>query len=641
MYEELFEPINIGKVKIKNRIMMSPMVAHYAGSRGEVTDQMLRYYEERARGGAGLIHVETTIVHPDGRAIIRNPGMHSDELIPKWSQFVDAMHLHGARVCVQLGYGGSQGPDMLHELVSASAVPRKFKSHRTPRELTIEEIEGLIEAWAEAARRAKSAGFDFVEEHGSHGYLITQFCSPLTNRRTDEYGADRDLFSIKILRRIKEKCGEDYPVIYRCDSSEYVEGGITIEDAKITVKKLEKAGIDAIDVTGGTNDSFDYFLPPMYMDSEGFYEFTKNAKEIKKVVSVPIISGGLIRTPEKAVKAIKDGYVDMVFLGRALMADPEWPKKAREGRAAEIKPCIAEMDGCVGRLFEGKSTWCTVNPFQGWEYRFGIKPDIAPKKKKVIVVGSGPAGMESALIAAQRGHDVTLIEKEKEIGGLLNVAGVPAFKKTLGLLIEWYKLQLPKAGVKLELGQEATADKLLKMKPDVVILATGSKPKVHTIHGVEEAVIADDFLQGKDKIGKKVVIVGGGFIGCEIALHIFNTQPGKEITILEALDDYLQDAGLVNRVALERMMDRANIKVMVKIPVKEIRKKEVLAEDRLGNRTTISADTVILAAGRVSVNELEEKLKGKVTELYTVGDCVSPRRIMEAIHEGFGVSMFI
>lgn len=641
MFEELFEPIYIGNVKIKNKLMMSPMVPHYAGTRGEVTERMIRYYEERAKGGVGLILVETTIVHPEGRCIIRNPGMYTDEFIPGWSQFVDAMHLHGSRVGVQLGYGGNQGPNMLKELVSASAIPRKTKPGRTPRELTTEGIEELIEAWGEAARRAKEAGFDFVEEHGSHGYLITQFCSPLTNRRSDEYGADRDLFAVKILRRIKEKCGEDYPLLYRLNSSEFVEGGITIEDAKRTAKKLEQAGIDALDVTGGTNDSFDYFLPPMYLDSEDFYEFTKNAREIKKVVSVPVISGGLISHPEKAVRALKEGYVDMVFLGRALMADPEWPKKVREGRVAEIRPCIGEMDGCVDRLFEGRSTWCTVNSFQGWEYRFGSSPEPAQDKKRVVVVGGGPGGMEAALIAAQRGHNVTLMERDRDLGGLLKIAWVPAFKKRVKSLIDWYKLQLPKAGVKIELGKEATVDNVLELKPDVVMVATGSKPMVPTIKGANEAVTADDVLLGKDQVGKRVVIVGGGFVGCEMALHIHNTQQKREITIVEVLGDYLQGSGYVNRTALERMLDRAKVKVMLNMTVKEIRKTEVIVEDKLGKKSSIPADSVILAAGRVPISELEDQLKGKVPELYAVGDCVSPRRIMDAIHEAFGVSMFI
>jgi 2-enoate reductase len=371
-------------------------------------------------------------------------------------------------------------------------------------------------------------------------------------------------------------------------------------------------------------------LPPVYLDSEDFYEFTKNAREIKKVVSVPVISGGLIGRPEKAVRAIKEGYVDMVFLGRALMADPAWAKKARQGKADEIKPCIGDMDGCVQRLFESKATWCTVNPFMGWEYRFGSDPGTAREKKKVVVAGGGPGGMEAALIAAWRGHEVTLMDKE--LGGLIRIASVPANKKRFKSLADWYKFQLPQAGVRIELGKEATADRVLGMKPDVVIVATGSRPRTDTVKGADNAVTADEILLGKARTGKRVVIVGGGYVGCEVALYLRSNGAEKQITVLEALDNYLQDAGMVDRVALQKMLARANI---------EIRKDEVVIENKKGERSSMPADTVILAAGRVPVCELEEQLRGKVSELHCIGDSVSPRRIMAAIHEGFGVSMFI
>jgi len=426
MFEKLFEPFKIGPVTVPNRIIMPPMVVGYAGPRGEVTEQLLAYYEARARGGAGLIIVEALYVREDGKLVGGELGIYGDELVPGLARLADVIKIHGPVAAVQIVHGGIQAK--VPQPVGPSAIARRLiPPVETPRELTTEEVEKFVEDFAKAALRAKKAGFDVVEVHGTHGYLINQFLSPLTNKRTDKYGADRALFAIEVVQRIKDLCGKSFPVIFRLCADEFIEGGITSDYAKQVAKRLEEAGVDAFDVTGGNYDTVDMLLPPYFHSAEeGF--FFKLAKEIKSVVSVPVISGGLITTPEVAVKAIEGGWVDAIFIGRQLIADPEWPRKVREGRLKDIRPCLACNEGCIGnRVFVDKPTWCAVNPLAGFEYRWPSE-ELLPKataKRRVVVVGAGPAGLECARIAAFRGHEVVIVEEDGEIGGAAALASIP------------------------------------------------------------------------------------------------------------------------------------------------------------------------------------------------------------------------
>jgi len=634
-FENLFKPLKIGKVEIKNRVVMPPMVMCYGGPNGEVTDQVVAHYEARAKGGAGLIIVEATCVHPSGKGFEGGLSIHTDSHIPGFARLTDAVKKYGAKVALQIFHAGIQAH--VDQPVGPSAIGRKIiPPVKTPRELTTEEVEEMIEAFIQAAVRAKKAGFDMVEVHGTHGYLICEFLSPLTNKRTDEYGVDRVLFAEKIVKGIKERCGKDFPVIFRLCADEFLEGGITVEYAKEIAKRLEKAGVDAFNITGGNYDTCDHIIPPVYYEKQGY--FLELAAEIKKVVNVPVISGGFIRDPEVAEELIKEGKVDAVFVGRQLIADPEWANKAKHGAVEDIRPCIACNEGCIHRIFNDRPVVCAVNPLKGFEYRYLSEEEIpkAEKPKKILVVGGGVGGLEFARAAKIRGHEVILVEKSDRLGGLLWLAGAPEFKRDrIYKLIKWYEEQMKKLGVEAKLNTEATPDLIKELKPDIVVLATGSEPIVPKIPGVEHTILADDILQGKAEVGEKVVIIGGGMVGCEVGIEL--AKKGKKVTIVEALDAIVPNEPAINQMGIHKLLAKYNVEVRTNSPVIGIHKDHVEVVDKLGRRTAIEADTIILAVGRKArLNEDLLKAAQEVAQdVFVLGDAKEPRKIIDAIREGF------
>ncbi len=645
-FKKLFEPINIGKVRIKNRIVMPSMCLNYAGPNGEVTEQDIAYYEARARGGVGLIIVDYACVSPEGRGMPGQRGIWDDKFIPGLSRLANIIKAYGAAVAIQLHHAGINS--IAEDVVGPSRVSNKYFFITKPRELSTEEVEQLVEKYARAALRAKMAGFDMVEFHGTHGYLIAQFLSPKYNRRTDRYGRDRALFAIEIVERTKELCGKDFPVIFRLCADEFEDEGISLDYAKEVAKRLEDVGVDALNITGGNYDSLDLIVPNMYIEDEeeGVYRFFKLAAEIKKVVNIPVISGGLISDPEIAEKVLEDGMVDMVFIGRQLIADPEWPRKVKEGRVEDIRPCLACNEGCIRRIFNFKIATCAVNPLNGLEHRWQSEENIpkAKNKKKILIIGGGPAGLECARIAAIRGHDVTLVEKESVLGGTVKIAAVPPFKKRLAKLIKWYEVQLKKLGVKVMTNTVATPELIKKVNPDCVVIATGSEPLIPNIPGIENAVTADDILLGKVSMGENVVIIGGGLVGCETALYL--AKQGKKVTIVEALPEVAADVEPTAKLTLLKrggLFEKYGINIITKRPVVEIRKGEVVTVDEIGRRISMSADTIIIAVGRKPVipEELVSEAKKLGKEVYIIGDAKEPRKIIDAIHEGFAVAINI
>jgi 2,4-dienoyl-CoA reductase-like NADH-dependent reductase (Old Yellow Enzyme family)/thioredoxin reductase len=635
--KRLFEPINIGKMELKNRIVMPALNTKFGTEWGAMSDRMIDYYAERAKGGVALIIIENTCIDwPVGKAGT-NP-IRADEwkFVQGLHDLVEAVQLYGAKIATQLQHPGRQGSSLTaaegQQLVAPSEIPCLPTGAEMPHALTTEEIEVLIGKFIMGATITKAAGFDAVEIQGGHGYLITEFMSPYSNKREDEYGRDfegRMKFPLGIVEGIRMVVGPDFPIIFRLSADEYVEGGLTLEDNKLIVRRLEAAGVDAISVSSGIYESTPWYSRIFPTAGMPMGCNVPLAEGIKKVVKIPIIVAGKLGDPVLAEKVLKDGKADLIAMGRPLLADPELPRKAYEGRLDDIRPCIYCNEACIGNISRFWRISCVVNPALGREREYQIEP--AKRKKRVLVVGGGPAGMEAARVASLRGHKVTLYEKEKTLGGQLMAASAPKFKEPIGDLAEYLKSQVGKLGVKVELGTKATPALIKRLKPDVVVLATGAISVIPGIPGARANKVATaiDILLGRKKAGKKVVIIGGGEVGSELAW--FLAEKGKKVTIVEMLGGMAMDMNMFSRFYLMDKLAELGIEMLINTTAQEITDKGVVAVDMDGNKRVIEADTVILATGFKPDNELEYKLKGATSEVYTIGDCVKPGKIWGAI----------
>ncbi len=647
-YNHVLSPIQIGKMHVRNRITMAPMTTLYAGSDGEATYQLVQYYAARARGGAGMVTVEGAYINDTGLQIPCSINVSDDKYIPGLSRIANAIKDNGAKAVLQLIHSGVQA--WVEQSVGPSEIGRidgkPISTEATPRALTAKEVIQYVQDFADAALRAKMAGFDAVQVHGTHGYLIMQFLSPITNHRIDNYGIDRNLFPVEIVQAIKKKCGADYPVIFRLCADEslgdkLVQGGINIEDAKETARRLEKAGVDAFEVTGGTDDVIHLYVPSAYIveNIEGL--FLKYAEEIKNVVSVPVITGGGIETPDEAEAILASGKVDMLFIGRQLIADSDWIRKVETGKIESIRPCLKCVE-CGQRIVYDAEMRCSINPISGLEWKYLNDDDIplARKSKSVLVIGGGIGGMEAARTAAMRGHKVTLVEKMGELGGTANVAGKPCFKYRFARLVDYYINEIKTLGVDIKLNTTADAEFVKALNPDAVILASGSTETKNPIPGAEHCLYADDVLNGKVETGENVLVIGCGLVGSETAYHL--ARQGKKVTVYEALVPTMSVGGL----ALFRptgKFDEYGITVKSHTPIVEIYEDGVLTIDQMGRKIITKADTIVSAIGRKSVfdTELVDTLRADGFLVLPIGDAVAARKLTETIHEGFHAAMSI
>ena len=636
--KNLLEPLTVKGMEVRNRLVMPPMATNFASEDGAVTKQTTNYYRERAKGGTALIIAEMSYVHPSGKAFPCMLGVYNDRLLPGLNELAEAIKSYGACAALQIGHAGRQTRSAIsgHRILAPSAIPSKGTAE-VPKEMSIEEIQEIIRAFGAAASRAKSAGFDAVELHGTHGYLLNEFLSPYTNKRTDVYGGsfeNRLRCPIEVIREVRSKIGEDYPLIFRLCANEYIEGekGITLDLAKKIAPRLVEAGIDILHITGGIGETRDHLIQPLYY-GQGYHVYL--ADGIKRAVgSVPVITAGSITDPHMADKILGEEKADLIAVGRGLIADPMFLKKIREGRIKEIRRCI-RCNECIGRFRSGYRISCTVNPTVGNEAYRELRP--VKKPKKVLVVGAGPAGMEAARILSLRGHEVTLCEKGDALGGLLRISTVPRWKKDILSLLDWLKGELEENSATIHLDTEVTPEYITRFSPDVVIVATGSTPSKPDIPGIESAITAVDVLKGT-AVGERVVICGGGLVGCEVAWYL--AELNKRVTIVEMLDRIGMDMEIGSRTAILKKLREHDVDIICNLKVEEIIPSEgIIGIDRKSTKIEIKGHTVVLAMG-FDPNRALFDIENRSYEVYLIGDAKEPRRIIDAIREANHIARF-
>ena len=636
---KLFEPGKIGTMVVKNRLVMAPMIAGSTSPEGFIEPRTIGYYAARAKGGVGLIITQSSQALRIGRAPGR-PGAWDDKFIPGMAQIAEEVHKHGAKIGWQLCYHGKlllQWADKIPRpwetrAIGPSSIPW-VRVGKSPEEATCDDIEYILGNWAEAARRVKDAGVDAVEIHGARGYGISQWLSPRDNKRNDEYGGspeNRARFACELISRIRQRVGPSFPIILRLSGADFMPGGITLEQSVIQAPLFVKAGVNALHISAGEEESSQWQLLPYLLPDGAIVHL---AEAIKKVVDVPVIAVGKIWDPRFAEQILEEGKADFVAMGRALLADPDLPNKAKDGRFDEIRRCIY-CNNCLNSPAQTNyMQGCTVNPALLREREFEIKP--ATKPKRVIVIGGGVAGMEAARVLAERGHHVSLYEKGSKMGGQFAIATQQPHKEAYASFIEYQQRGLARAGVNVTLDTEMTLEMIDKEKPEGLVVATGATPMVIDIPGVNchNVVQANDVITAKAKVGDRVIVVGGRLIGMEVALAL--AEQGKRVTLatLHLLGE--------NGTPLERNLYRAvrnglidlEVRIFENSPVWEIREDGVYIAFH-NELVFLKADTVVLAAGAKPERGLADELKKAGYCFFEIGDCVQPRDAMQAVHEG-------
>lgn len=635
-HPSLFQPVKIGKLQLKNRLVMAPVGTLFCGTDGHICERLIEYHKIRAKGGWGLIIVEGVAISEQGKGGPKQYGIWDDSFVPEYKRLANEVHSCGAKIALQIMHAGrNTRPEITGGLqpVAPSAIADPI-IRVEPKELTALEIGEIVDSFAQAALRTREAGFDAVEIHGGHGYLISEFMSAYANKRDDEYGGDFEgflRFPVEIIREIKKLFGNDFPLIFRISGNEAVAGGRSVRESALMSARLVHAGADAIHVSVGVYESSFVTMAPPDME-QGFN--IDAASKIKSAVPVPVIAVGRIHDPDLAEEIVKTGKADMVAIGRQSLADPQWPLKVAEGRAIDIVRCLSCNEGCLNTAWKSKPVTCVQNPRVGLEGESDILP--AGKPRKVIIAGAGPAGLEAARIAARNGHIVTLYEKNEIPGGQMNIASVAPAKSLMKEVIESRIKALDKPGVLMRFGEELTIEIIKRQSPDVLIIATGSEAVVPDIPGIngENVITARQALSGKSA-GENIVIIGGGIVGCETADWL--SDQGKRVIIVEIMKSPARDVSPASRYFLMKRLKKKSVRIITRARVKGIDYNRVIIECEGAEEILTPADTIILATGSRSVDDLQEEAKAIVPEIHVIGDADSPGKVIDAVKAGFEI----
>ncbi len=639
-FEAMFQPIQIGPMTVANRFVMSPMGNNFANTDGTMSERSASYYGARAKGGFGLITFEATVVYKEAKGGPRKPCLYDDSTVSSFQAAIAACHQAGAKVSIQLQHAGPEGNTKItgYPLKAASAIPASC-GRETPEAITKEELYRLIECYGDAAVRAKKAGADAVEIHCAHGYLVSTFISARTNKRVDEFGGsfeNRMRLPKLIIENIRKKAGDSLAILCRINATDDVEGGQTAQDAAAVASYLEKeCGVDGLHLSRAVHLHDECMWAPSLIHGGFSADYVT---EIKRAVSVPIITVGRYTEPQYAELMIAEGRADLVAFGRQSIADPEMPNKAKAGRLDLMNPCIGCLQGCVPNMFKGEPITCLVNPLAGREADF--KP--AQTKKNVMVIGGGPGGLYAAFTAAQRGHAVALYEKGDILGGNMRLAAYPPGKGDITNMVRSYIAKCEEYGVKMVMNTEVTPAMVAEAKPDAVIVATGSNPLVLPIPGINDTGVihAGDLLDGKAAVGKKVLVVGGGMVGCEVA--DFLGELGHEVSVIELRDQLGPDVIPEHRKFLMKDFDTYKVQGVTGAKVAQFFTDGVsytLADGTEGRLEGF--DNVVLAMGYRNNDTISEEIKKIVAETYVIGDAVKARKALDATAEGLNAALEI
>ena len=640
-YDALLEPGEIGSLTTKNRLICTAMVTQYCGENGMPTERYTRYHEEKARGGWGLQITEDYAITPTGKTFARLPGLWCDDQVAAHAEFVRRVHRAGGCIAAQIFHPGRETSSAVTgEVPVAPSAVREPTMTEVPRELSRGEIAELVADFASAAARVKRCGFDAVELHGAHGYLLSQFASPASNKRSDEYGgtlSNRFRFALEVVEAVRAAVGPEFPIIYRLNVDDCVEGGMTPREAIALARLLEGAGVDMLNCTQGVYASADSIIPPAATPRAAF---ASNAEMVKRGVRIPVAAVGRINDPDVAEGLLATGSCDFIAMGRASLADPHFPRKVAEGRVADIVQCVGCCRGCSGQNSRGNCVACVLNPFTGREGAYDLSFSDHPKK--VVVVGGGIAGCAAAIAAARRGHAVTLLERDSKLGGQWNLATVPPGKQDYGSFVAWQTRQLLNLGVDVHLNYEARADDVARFGADVVIAACGGESLCPSIPGLAESlqrVDARDVLSGKEVPAGKVAVLGGGLVGAETAA--FLAEEGCEVCVIEMRDELALDAEPAPRKHLLEFLRRNGVCEMTACRVCEVGDGFVLVEhDGEVNRID-GLDAVVYACGSKPYSGLASQLRALGETVVEVGDARAVRDAFSDVREGFEAGIAI